>query len=197
MAYTDIITTSIGTSEARTNINIGCFNHSRKLTRESINLFSKVITSIGSKCTLVLKSISFVDEERKQEIKTEFIAAGIHVDQLKLLPCTETYDQHLECYNMIDIALDPIPYGGATTTCEALGMGVPVVTLTGGGMVRRLSSSILAHSGCSQWITETEIDFIDTCISLSESGVRSKEARQELSNKVKNYSTLGQQTTRK
>ena len=63
-------------------------------------------------------------------------------------------------------------------------MGVPVVTLTGRGMIRRLSSSILAHAGCSEWITESEADFINTCISLSKSGVRTVKARKELSNKV-------------
>ena len=105
------------------------------------------------------------------------------IEQLKILPCSISQKEHLECYNIIDIALDPILWR-ATTTCEALTMGVPVVTLTGRGMVRRLSSSILAHAGCSEWITKNEKDFINTCIRLSKSGPRNITDRQNLSKKV-------------
>ena len=57
---------------------------------------------------------------------------------------------HLQRYSEIDVALDPIPYGGATTTAEALWMGVPVVALAGEGMVGRLAASLLIHGNQRQ-----------------------------------------------
>ena len=56
----------------------------------------------------------------------------------------------------MDVALDPIPYGGATTTAEALWMGVPVVSLQGEGMVGRISASLLHHAGLERWIANEQ-----------------------------------------
>ena len=58
-------------------INIGCFNHSRKLTRKSIDLFSNTVQSIEEKSKLVLKSISFADKEEQRRIESDFISAGL------------------------------------------------------------------------------------------------------------------------
>ena len=60
----------------------------------------------------------------------------------------------------MDVALDPIPYGGATTTAEALWMGVPVISLKGEGMVGRLSASLLHHSGLEHWIANNIDSYI-------------------------------------
>ena len=62
---------------------------------------------------------------------------------------------HLQRYGEIDVALDPIPYGGATTTAESLWMGVPVVALAGDGMVGRLAASLLVHGDQSDCVATT------------------------------------------
>ena len=73
--------------------------------------------------------------------------------------------KHMALYRDIDVALDPMPYSGATTSCEALLMGVPVVTLAGADMVERLTASVLA-AGCSDWIATTRTDYIDVATEL-------------------------------
>ncbi|MDB5541869.1 MAG: hypothetical protein JWQ89_3596, partial [Devosia sp.] len=62
------------------------------------------------------------------------------------------YRQHLEGYQGIDVALDPFPYAGGTTTCEALWMGVPVVTMCGDRYVAHMGESILSTIGQSEWV---------------------------------------------
>ena len=86
--------------------------------------------------------------------------AGLEPDRLILLGWIEGGINHLQLYRHMDVALDPIPYGGATTTAEALWMGVPVVSLKGEGMVGRLAASLLHHAGLKQWIANSVDDYV-------------------------------------
>ena len=129
---------------AGSQFRFGSFNHARKLTDSTIDLFCKVMEA-NPDAELVLKSISFCEPDEKERIKQRFENAGLASERLLLLDWVEGGLNHLQLYSEVDVALDPIPYGGATTTAEALWMGVPVVTLAGNGMVGRLSASLLIH----------------------------------------------------
>src|SRR5258708_14331479 len=76
-------------------------------------------------------------------------AGGIGRDRLSIVDGDPPQGHHLEMYNQVDVALDPFPFTGSTTTFEALSMGVPVVTLCGDAMVSRWSASILDAVGLS------------------------------------------------
>jgi predicted O-linked N-acetylglucosamine transferase (SPINDLY family) len=96
----------------------------------------------------------------------------------------------MACYGQVDVALDPLPYGGATTTCEALLMGVPVVSLRGAGMVGCLSASVLAAAGCSPWIADNETHYVAIAQQLAQQGPRQAPTRQQLRDQVQ-CSALG------
>jgi len=167
----------------RNKFRFGSFNHSRKLNPESIALYARVMQKVPNS-ELVLKSVSFIEAAECKRIKEALGKAGIQKERLILLDTTETNEKHLELYEEMDVALDPFPYGGATTSCEALVMGVPVVTLSGEGMVRQLSSSILASAGLNKLIATNEMDYIEIANTLADKGVRNKENRNELREKV-------------
>ena len=80
----------------------------------------------------------------------------------------------------MDVALDPTPYGGATTTAEALWMGVPVVTMQSAGMVGRLSASLLHHAGFEQWIASSMDAYVSIAKNLALQGPRNGEERMQL-----------------
>jgi predicted O-linked N-acetylglucosamine transferase (SPINDLY family) len=84
----------------------------------------------------------------------------------------------------MDAALDPFPYGGATTSCEALIMGVPVITLAGQGMAGRLTSSILASADCQEWIAADHAAYVALAQSLAAAGQRDREQREQLRKKI-------------
>ena len=107
-----------------------------------------------------------------------------------MLPWVEGRHNHLACYGQVDVALDPLPYGGATTTCEALLMGVPVVSLRGAGMVGCLSASVLAAAGCSPWIADSEAHYVAIARQLAQQGPRQASTRQQLREQVQR-SALG------
>ena len=87
---------------------------------------------------------------------------------------------HLTCYNLIDAALDPFPYGGATTTAEALWMGVPVISRRHSGMAGCLSTTLLCYGEQAQWVANCEHEYLNIAQKLFTRGPRSKEDRIQL-----------------
>ncbi len=154
-----------------TQFRFGSFNHARKLTDATIALFCQVLAA-NQGSELVLKSISFREEAEKHRIRRRFTAAGLAPERLILLDWVEGGLNHLQRYSTIDVALDPVPYGGATTTAEALWMGVPVVALAGPGMVGRLAATLLVYGGQSQWLARSQAHYVAIASQLAAAGPR-------------------------
>jgi predicted O-linked N-acetylglucosamine transferase (SPINDLY family) len=157
----------------------GCFNHARKLTDRTVALFCRVMAA-GPEADLVLKSISFHEPAEQERVRKRFENAGLPTDRLQLLPWVEGGLNHLLRYSEMDVALDPVPYGGATTTCEALWMGVPVVAVAGAGMVGRLAASLLVHGQQCQWLAANEDEYVEIARKLAAEGPRDRSRREEL-----------------
>ena len=157
----------------------GSFNHARKLTDSTIDLFCQVMAA-NQDAELALKSISFCEAAEQQRIRKRFEQAGLAGDRLILLDWVEGGLNHLQRYSEIDVALDPIPYGGATTTAEALWMGVPVVALAGEGMVGRLAASLLIHGEHGDWVARNQNDYVAIASSLAHQGPRNETDRMKL-----------------
>ena len=183
MAYTQYENLPQLKKQKKRNFRFGCFNNARKLTDDTIKLFAEVLKNTDN-TEIALKSISFIEDEEKERIRSKFVKHGISPKRLIMMPWSESDESHLRCYEEIDAALDPIPYGGATTTCEALFMGVPVITLAGQGMVRRLSASILFYSDCKDWIASNSVEYLEKSSSLAKKGIRKLKQRISLRNKV-------------
>ena len=167
----------------------GSFNHSRKLTQRCVELFCDVLTA-NPNSDLILKSISFSEHDEQERIRKLFRTRGLSDDRLIVLPWIKGWENHMALYKEMDVALDPIPYGGATTTCEALTMGVPVLSLAGPGMVGRLSASVLASAGQSEWIAKTKIEYIELSEQAAKRGIRDRKER-ELLRQLTQSSNLG------
>ncbi len=165
------------------NVRFGSFNNSRKLGTQAINLFCQVLKGIPNS-ELVIKSITFVEKEEKDRIRELFQKNGLENNRLIMLDWVEGTESHLTLYKWIDIALDPIPYGGATTTAEALWMGVPVIALAGEGMVGRLSTSLLRSAKCDSWIAHDCLEYQLIAKKLASQGQRDVHSRKILREKI-------------
>jgi protein O-GlcNAc transferase len=161
----------------------GSFNHARKLTEASISLFCEVLAAVPE-AELVLKSISFREQAEQERVRARFEAAGLAPERLVLLDFVEGGLNHLMRYSELDVALDPVPYGGATTTAEALWMGVPVVALAGAGMVGRLAASVLRHGNQGQWVANSVANYVAIAQALAAEGPRSAPQRLQLRQQV-------------
>ena len=157
----------------------GSLNHARKLSEQTIALWSDLLKA-APKADLILKSFSFIEFAEQQRIRQRFERAGIDSERILLLPWANDHEAHLAQYNEIDVALDPIPYGGATTTAEALWMGVPVICQQSKGMVGSLSASILMSAGMTELIQEDAQTYINCALIYYENGVRNNLDRQAL-----------------
>jgi predicted O-linked N-acetylglucosamine transferase (SPINDLY family) len=99
-------------------------------------------------------------------------AHGIPAERVTLLPPTRTVAEHLACYAQMDVALDSFPYGGTTTTCEALWMGRPVITLCGDRHASRVGASLLTAIGHPEWIAAEAADYPRIAADLARDPVR-------------------------
>ncbi len=135
-------------------ITFGSFNSAQKISTACLELWSRVLRVCpGSR--LVLKTWPLRYDQGRQILQEHCRAAGIDEDRVVLLAPQPDTSSHLAVYNDIDVALDTFPYNGATTTCEALWMGVPVVSLTGESHASRMGKSILSAANCGEWAVES------------------------------------------
>ncbi len=147
-------------------ITFGSFNAMPKITPQTIALWTKILRALPNS-RLVLKNKSLRDLATLQRCQALFEEHGIPAARLELMEILPTAEDHLDLYNRIDIALDTFPYNGTTTTCEALWMGVPVVTLEGDRHAGRVGVSLLNQVGLTELIAKTPEDYVQIAVSLA------------------------------
>lgn len=171
------------TLDPQADIVFGSFNMSSKINEKVIRLWAKILSSIPDS-RFLLKSNAFSDITVVNRIKDMFSQEGINPERLDLHGRTPTYEEHLNLYNSVDIALDPYPYNGTTTTIEALCMNCPVITLVGSRHSSRVGYSILMNVGLQELITWCEDEYISTSISLAKDRKKLHEIKNSLSYKL-------------
>ncbi|MGC4072506.1 MAG: hypothetical protein QM760_08320 [Nibricoccus sp.] len=142
----------------------GSFNNFSKANDFTLRLWASVLRSVPG-ARLALKSFG-VDPEHLKHLLAQ---AGLDASRVVLIPPATTTAEHLACYNQVDVALDTFPYHGTTTTCEALWMGVPVITLRGDRHASRVGCSLLTATGHPEWIARNADEFIQIALGLSQS----------------------------
>jgi protein O-GlcNAc transferase len=147
-------------------ITFGSFNNLPKVNEKVIEEWSRILLQVPGS-SLLLKGKSLADESTKHRYMDLFIKNGVTSDQIKMLPKTSSISEHLDLYNRVDIGLDPFPYNGTTTTCEALWMGVPVVTLRGDRHSARVGESILTRLGLKELITVNGEEYVRRAVRLA------------------------------
>lgn len=143
---------------ARRTLTFGSFNNVPKLTAHTINLWSSVLKAVPES-RLLLKAPSFKDESAIRAFKARFIAEGIAEDRLEFRGPTGLTDMMAE-YADVDIALDPVPYNGGTTSLQAMWMGVPVVVKAGNNFVSRMGASFMTAAGLADWVAEDDAAYV-------------------------------------
>jgi predicted O-linked N-acetylglucosamine transferase (SPINDLY family) len=148
-------------------LTFGSFNNLTKINDGVIRLWSEVIKAVpGSR--LLLKNSSLTDEKTRLHYQQKFLEHGLDRECIELIGHTPTRQEHLALYDLVDIGLDTFPYNGTTTTCEALWMGVPVLTVAGEYHAGRVGLTLLEAAGLSDWVSDSDKDFIENAVKKSE-----------------------------
>jgi len=163
-------------------LRIGSFTNLIKVKDASLELWARLLQALPES-RLLLKNMEFARGKSRQRV-TEFMASrGIVADRLELLSAegTPQWLDHMAFHDRLDIGLDPVDVvSGGTTTCDALWMGVPVVTLQGERVGSRMTASILHGLGRTEWIANSPDDYIAKVVALARDPARRAALRSTL-----------------
>lgn len=147
-------------------VTFGSFNMLSKINERVVVLWADVLRTVP-RSRLLIKSAPLTDSATTERYYDFFESQGIGRDRVELIGHTATQVEHLNLYKRLDIALDTFPYNGTTTTCEALWMGVPVVTLTGERHSGRVGVSLLNAVDMPDWIAETSEQYVSIAAKMA------------------------------
>lgn len=139
-------------------------NNPIKINQSVVNLWSKILAALPS-ARLMLGNVT--EGEVEQRLVGMFGNAGVGADRLILKPRMSIVD-YLALHHQIDIALDPFPYNGGTTSIHALWMGVPVISMAGENMVSRVGVAMLSRIGMNEFVTLNEGEYLHRAIQLAQ-----------------------------
>lgn len=161
-------------------ITFGCFNNPMKLNDRVLGLWARVLDLVP-KSRLVLRYFNqFQSAALRERVAGIMAAHGIDASRLDMGGGHAPAEGHLAQYARIDIALDPFPFTGSTTTFEALWMGVPVVSLIGDSVVSRWTFSMLCKAGLGELAAASQDDYVDIAARLAAEPARLARLRTEL-----------------
>ena len=143
----------------------GSFNNYAKLNSDTLSLWAKVLQAVPE-AKLLVKATSLQTPTIQQDLRQRLLDLGIKSKRIILESPTPS-PKHFQSYHRVDIGLDTYPFNGGTTTCEALWMGIPVVTLVGERQVSRMGLGILSTIGLTELIAYTPEKFVEICVKLA------------------------------
>jgi predicted O-linked N-acetylglucosamine transferase (SPINDLY family) len=145
----------------------GSFNNIAKVNATTLRLWAEVLRAVPGSRLMIKGRFSGGERTVPESIRRQFQADGVSPDRIILVDRTTDPRDHLNLYRLVDIALDTYPYHGTTTTCEALWMGVPVVTLRGDRHAARVGASLLTAAGHPEWIADDETSYVRIAAELA------------------------------
>jgi len=169
-------------------ITFGSFNNLSKINDNVIDVWSEILKRVENS-KLFLKAKELDNLKMVENIRKKFQKNGISAEKIIIEGKSKTREEMLTKYNQIDIALDPFPYSGITTSFESVWMGVPLYVLKGNNFYSRTGISINKNLGMEDWIANNEKDYIIKILKLTSDFNQLSQTREYLINKVDN-STL-------
>jgi predicted O-linked N-acetylglucosamine transferase (SPINDLY family) len=164
-------------------VTFGSFNNPAKVTSPVVAVWAEILRRVpGSR--LVLKFWGWDDRRTQQHFRERFAAHGIGPARLEFLGRALPADM-LAHYRQVDLALDPFPYSGGLTTCEALWMGVPVVTCPGETFASRHALSHLSNVGLTETVTPDLSAYVERAVELARDRERLAALRAGLRERVR------------
>jgi predicted O-linked N-acetylglucosamine transferase (SPINDLY family) len=157
----------------------GCLNNFAKVSDKTLELWMQLLEQTPTARLLIYARGS----EHRNRVRRFMSQAGL-TDTRVTFVGTQSLRDYLETYREIDVALDPFPFTGGTTTCDALWMGVPVVSLAGDTAVSRAGSSLLSNTGLAHLVARSEEDYLTTAAGLLGDAVTLGVMRGELRNRL-------------
>ncbi|MBL8990389.1 MAG: tetratricopeptide repeat protein [Phycisphaerae bacterium] len=168
----------------QTPVTFASFNNTAKISSRTVELWAAVLRAAPGS-DLLLKATHLHHPPVQRALAARFAAHGIDPGRLRFAGRTEDVPEHLALYQQADIALDTFPYHGTTTTCEALWMGLPVVSLTGDRHAARVGLSLLTAIGRPEWACADDAAFVRTAVGLSSDRAVLAAHRAELCDRVR------------
>jgi predicted O-linked N-acetylglucosamine transferase (SPINDLY family) len=147
-------------------VTFGSFNNLAKVSTATFDAWAKLLCRLP-RARLLLKELSFADAATRALVLDRLGERGVPAERVDLMARHPDFAEHLALYHRVDIALDPFPYNGTTTTCDALWMGVPVITLRGHRHAGRVGASLLTQVGLTDLIADSIEEYVEIAVALA------------------------------
>jgi protein O-GlcNAc transferase len=169
-------------SEDNGYITFGCFNNFAKINDPVLALWATLLHKVPT-ARLMLEIHGIDNPLFRAEVESRMACVGMPVERVIFVPRTNANQYVL--YNSIDIALDPFPCNGGTTSMDTVWMGAPFITLAGRYFTSRMGVTILTNAGLPELIAETEDDYVEIAAALAYDAARLKTIRSGLRDRVR------------
>jgi protein O-GlcNAc transferase len=156
-----------------------CLNNFAKVTDATLGMWTQLLQRAPEARLLVYART----ERHRGRVRRAFEQAGLSAARLAFVGW-QPLDRYLEAYRQVDVALDPFPYTGGTTTCDALWMGVPVVSLAGRTAVSRGGATLLSNAGLPELVARDQVHYIDIAVRLLRDTERLSDLRRGLRSRL-------------
>jgi len=147
-------------------VTFGSFNNLSKVGSHTLDLWASTLRAVP-RSRLLLKSQALMHHGTRKQLLGELERRDVDPERIVLKPWERAVESHLCVYNEVDIGLDTFPFNGATTTCEALSMGVPVVTVSGPTHPSRMGASILSAAGLASCVARSDAQYVEIAAHLA------------------------------
>ena len=161
------------------HITFGSFNNVFKISDEVVSVWSKILKSINNSKLIIKSSLNYSDKILKEKFEKNQV-----FNQITFLDKTNSFEEHINEYKKIDLALDTFPYNGVTTSFEAIWMSVPVLTLKGFNPNSRAGESINKNLNMNYLIADNKDEYVLKAVELSKNFEKVIEIRKNLFDKA-------------